>query len=713
MAGSQAEKSLSPRLSIVAMAVSSRIFLLLAMSISCATIPDVFPGDDVVQFDLRLHSTRDRDAGVKCFCLRGHACDLFAEDISPRHGNWPRDSMYDRSRRRRSSSDDELLCADDDRLLFHHRKSNKTGAALRYAWLDHVYNFILPPVTKWDSARFLSISVDPWARYPPSWRVYLNEDTKLGCESFDARNADSGKTCNNEPNVLDVDDDERYYTSEQSHAFMPLTPLLIRHLANVMIWIMHPTFLPPTYEATVALAAIILNILAFTVAAISLYNLTTYMLMGNYNSDESAFSNQTSERESISKDSCIVEANDQQSSRTKLPTISAQLFCINPAGVFFTVAYSESVFAMLTFAGYAIAAKGRYYENNMRGNQKAKTQYSSLWTFFFSVLSTVLWMAASYARSNGTFSSIWTMIIAIGNCCSLIARNKNQKRNIAALACRCILTIAWHLCLALMIAAPVFYHDWRGHYIHCLDTPFSLVDTQLPPRPTWCTVEASAKQFSFQTFSLYAYVQRKHWNVGFMKYFELKQIPNFILAAPVLMISYSAALEWIIQSWKRHKYEMDGKYGKCKLSRYVILWAFNALSASSGFDDINNRKTSSSKGNSTEEIKSIFDVSSHALLGPTFLPYYALLAGFALVGTFLAHVQISTRLICSSCPAFYWFIVVLITRKNDPVGGNKMNSDAEAMTQMLVRELPRILYFYFAFYNVLGIVMHVNWLPWT
>src|SRR5690349_21015530 len=46
----------------------------------------------------------------------------------------------------------------------------------------------------------------------------------------------------------------------------------------------------------------------------------------------------------------------------------------------------------------------------------------------------------------------------------------------------------------------------------------------LTSHPSWCA--------QFLPFG-YVHVQGKYWNVGFLQYYELKQIPNFILAFPI------------------------------------------------------------------------------------------------------------------------------------------------------------------------------------
>jgi len=635
------------RLNVFSIAIASRIILLFFMSLSCAMIPDFHPGDDVLQFDLRLENNKNMSntdaASDSCFCLQGHACDRSVKT------------------RRQRTGVNSHACADtnDEQQII------MIGTKQRFYWLDQIYSFILPPITKWDAARFLTLSVDPWARYPPlSEQSTCNEvDNEVDNEVGDD---DNTLTCSTRTNYDDVNE---YYNSElnkseQAHAFLPLFPITIRYVTNFLIQIIPRCLLPSTYEASVALTAIIVNILSFAIAAVSIYEMTIFILM---------------------REDALMESNEVNyglANYRGIAKTTAQLFCMNPAGVFFTSAYSESMFAMLTFAGHAIAAKGRYHI--MMSKTSDSTGNSRLASYYW-IPTTLLWILASYVRSNGTFSSIWWIIIGIGRCCSyiygILISTRRSRLCVIMTVVKCLSILFGHCILALAVAAPVLYHDWRGRSFHCMQQQS---DAFLIQPAEWCTQDGDAN------FSLYSYVQRKHWNVGLLRYYEIKQIPNFILAMPVLTLSFSAAASWIAMSWNRHITYVASERKNCITLKNVCWWVFCALSSSSS-DLIG---TEQGKGRRPS-------VPTRLMLGASCLSYYAILTGFALVGAFVAHVQISTRLICSSCPALYWFVSSLV-----------IPCDTKAQTHLYFPR-PVVIFFYFILYNLLGVIMHANWLPWT
>ncbi len=641
-----------PRWRIARLALASRIFLLLAMSLSCSILPDFHPGDDVLQFDLRLTTTPPQPSDEHCFCLQGHGCDA-----------------HYKSRRRIEG--DTTTCADVVRIDHDTTK--------RYVWLDQFYAFILPPVTKWDAARFLTLSVDPWARYPPHLPAM---DGIVG----------DGELCNSDDMVC-KNDDTQFASSEQAHAFFPLVPLAIRYTANLLLKIMPENILPSTYEATAAMSAIAINIISFVLAAVALYDLTIFMLKR----DE--LENKLRAKENDTIDSSNLELQNESSLQLYANT-AALLFCINPAGVFFTAAYSESIFSMLTFGGHAIAARGQYYNFLLLNgiidrDEKRLATISWWWAALYWIPTTILWMMASYTRSNGTFSSIWWLLVGVAEYCFNVQVSEGRRLHIALI--KCVTLLLFHGTLALLVACPVLFHDWRGYNFHCHapTTQQSSISWLSSYTPRWCDDDAAGSRFS-----LYGYVQRRYWNVGLFRYYELKQVPNFILALPILMLSFAAAGLWIVCSWDHLMTNVQTtRHGRAWV-KDMLQWTYLALGAS--YAGLCRPRFESRECINTNTL-------SKLLLGPMFLSYYAILAGFAMVGTCIAHVQISTRLICSSCPALYWFMSTLVV----PSVNHGKEKVKKSEDERFKSNGPILLYSYFALFNIVGVIMHVNWLPWT
>lgn len=492
----------------------TRLVLLFAMAVSCHFIPDHNPGDDVLRFHLRL-----RDKDNSCFCLAGYSCDTTGVRHAPA----------------------DLACADLDSSLEIPSKN-----------LVATYQFILNPITKWDSARFLTLAADRSMRYP------------LECSD--------DEVC-----------EDRFMLSEQQHAFLPLFPWLIQNMAKTLTFL-PKAYLPPTYEGQLALSAWILNLLFFLLATFGLYDLTSSVC------------------------------------NPKLAMASCLVFAINPASVFFSSAYSESLFAMCTFGGHALAARGMV------------------------TAAVVPWTAASYTRANGTINSAWLLLRGISS-------GLNGKSILDGL-----LRLLYHIILAVVVALPVRYHDVQGYDLHC--------SSSQEFQPTWCEEDRT-------TFSLYSWTQRRHWNVGFLRYYHWKQVPNFLLAAPILFLGFWAVYLWIDSSMKGY---VKDKRMSLEL---LVPWAFDSLRRS-----IPPPQTHSSLGYEEQLL----------LKNPYLLGHYAVLAAVCSVGLTIAHIQISTRLICSSCPAMIWFLSDRIIKRD---------------------RLGVAVLAYCGLYILLGVILYVNFLPWT
>lgn len=600
------------RSDVVRLALISRLIILGGMALSDVLIPDHNPGDDVFRFNLRLSGSGVGSGGDGCIAgdtSDGECRRCFCLEGHACDDQWHRNTASKGNRKElieRNPGSKECAASD----------LRACAAFPSPPFRDIFYGLILKPNTKWDGARFLSLAIDPAARMPPP-----------------AKSKDTTKRPS-QPSFQD---------SEQAHAFFPLFPLCIRYFAFFLVQFVPSILLPSTFEGVVALAALLINTICFALAAISLYDTTASLLRRSL---------EDLKQPEIDRASFLV----------------ATLFCFNPASVFFTASYSESLFAALTFSGHALVSRG------------------------MNSLAVIPWTLATYARSNGTFSSIWILLIGCGKVLSQVSHVGSASANadipiarkLGRMMILIVPTIALHAIMALVVALPVLYHEKRGYDFHCLESGTGI---PLPNdhRPMWCDDAEGPK-----SFSLYGYVQWKHWNVGFLRYYELKQLPNFVLAFPVLSLAVMAAICWIGRSLSHYMTLLPtGKESRPKhYFAELFDWAIFALKESASLEVDNINSTEEVQEGDTPSVK-----VERALSSPHMLSHYAVLAGFCFVGTTIAHIQISTRLICSSCPALYWFLASLCFAG----GGN------------VVWQIQ----LYFIIFNFLGVVLHPNFLPWT
>lgn len=220
-------------------------------------------------------------------------------------------------------------------------------------------------------------------------------------------------------------------------------------------------------------------------------------------------------------------------------------FVFNPASVFFSSIYTESTYALLAWSGMLF------------------------WDDSFT-LSTACLLLASCTRSNGSLN---TVIIA-GMGCQALLKDRRPVRFIGTV---------------LKISISVLSCILPG-------VLFNLCAYQ-----QLCQIPAAHKELCGEgpIQTPYGYLQEKYWNVGFLKFYELKQIPNFFLGLPVLVFGCFAVI-----------YHLDQVRSKGSLS----WWKWFQHPAT---------------------------------------PWVVHMILVMLLVLGWAHVQIATRLLCSACPLVF------------------------------------------------------------
>ncbi|XP_008146254.2 GPI mannosyltransferase 2 isoform X1 [Eptesicus fuscus] len=342
----------------------------------------------------------------------------------------------------------------------------------------------------------------------------------------------------------------------------------------------------------------------------------------------------------------------------------ALLFCLSPANVFLAAGYSEALFALLTFTAMGQLERGRSWTSGLLFALATGVRSNGLVSIGFLV----------HSQCQGFFSSL------------LVLNPLRQLLKLVGSVFLSVLTLGLPFALFQYYAYTQFCLPGSAHSIPepllqlAVDKGYRIAEGNEPP---WCSWELPL---------IYSYIQDIYWNVGFLRYYELKQVPNFLLAAPVAIL-----VTW--GTWT-----------------YVTTHPWLCL-------------TLGMRRNKSDETR---EKPDPGFLSPRVFVYLVHAAALLLFGSLCMHVQVLTRFLGSSTPIVYWFPAYLLQhqepllRSLETVPWKPLAEDSPPGQKVPRNSIIGLLYNwktcsrvtrcilgYFLTYWLLGLLLHCNFLPWT
>ncbi|GFR47147.1 hypothetical protein Agub_g8838 [Astrephomene gubernaculifera] len=216
---------------------------------------------------------------------------------------------------------------------------------------------------------------------------------------------------------------------------------------------------------------------------------------------------------------------------SRLAALACLFFIFNPATIFQAAPYTEAAFAAATLTAlYWLYCRDR-------------------------LLPAIAAVAASCGlRSNGVINAGY---LGHGCLCRAVRAWPTSKL-------RAVLLALQGVAAAVIAVLPLVKFQYDGYTVFCRTESHrtaemmmtttdlsnehgkSSLDSASPASPlgdassyawprSWC---------SSRLPYIYGFVQAQYWNVGFLRYWTLQQLPNFLLAAPVLLLSIAGLAEY-------------------------------------------------------------------------------------------------------------------------------------------------------------------------
>ena len=280
---------------------------------------------------------------------------------------------------------------------------------------------------------------------------------------------------------------EHGYSYENSLAFFPLFPLSVRATASTLFF---PLQYYMNYSSVLLIAAVVVNIVFFVLSAMVLFELSKLVL-----------------------------GNEQMAYR------AAQLYCVNPASIFFSACYSESVFALITWLGMLLVERNKL------------------------TMAALCFAFSGAARSNGLVNIGFILYKTAVNLFLDPPSSEGVVSRFASVLLPTLLRIVISVSpfLAYQYYAYLVFCNTTASYSNLPDDVRRYGTEQGYRMPymgpsTWCHYSLPVS---------YSYIQESHWNVGLFRYYEAKQIPNFVLATPIsLLATYAVYL--VLSRYPKH-----------------------------------------------------------------------------------------------------------------------------------------------------------------
>lgn len=414
------------------------------------------------------------------------------------------------------------------------------------------------------------------------------------------------------------------FTYEKTLVFFPLYPMAIWCIAMVLrvaLFIFND-------HSVIVLTAVFINFVCFVRSAVTLYDLSIVVL----------------------KD-------------THIAYKAAILYCLNPASIFFTAVYSESMFAYLTFRSMLASVESDPYvflplsmSTLTRSNGLCNIGFSA-YEFLKNMINTAM---PNFYSEYRYYPSKWSLIFSL--------------RHIFMSFCQFMTVII------LSLIPLGFFHvynytkfctsvanvtDLTPHVVHyAIENNLVLPGNSHMP---WCDLTIPVS---------YSYIQNKYWNVGFLRYYQVKQIPNFVLAFPMLYI----ILNFSIRFLREHRKQLSslGLFKKTDQNEKTVKGGYPI---------------------------DMFPFVIHGL----FLSCFCIL---------LVHIQVSTRLLGSASPLLYWYCAFALSYKGRSANFENFNNLFSKWKVFLFTQERHsvndiLILVYFVGYIVVGTFMYSNFLPWT